>query len=63
MVEGDALRVSYKGDLAGLQTTYLKLLAYALTKGWKVRGSSWNEYLSDPTRNAELDTNIYLPVE
>src|SRR5262249_8890952 len=63
MDEGEALRVSYKGGLAGLQTTYIKLLAYALTNGWKVRGSSWNEYLSDPAKGGALDTNVYLPVE
>ncbi|MFZ1990523.1 MAG: SRPBCC family protein [Alphaproteobacteria bacterium] len=63
LAEGEALSVAYKGDLAGLQTTYVKLLAYALTKGWKVRGSSWNEYLADPAASAQLDINIYLPVE
>ena len=61
--EGEALRISYKGDLAGLQASYVKLLAYALTNGWKVRGSSWNEYNAKPAQGSNLDVNVYLPVE
>jgi effector-binding domain-containing protein len=63
--DGEALRVAFKGDHASLQMTYVKLLAYALTNGWKVRGSTWNEYVSDPTKAdaSQIETNVYLPVE
>ena len=60
---GEALRVGYKGDVAGLSTVYLKLLTYALSNGWKARGSSWNEYLSEPTAAGQFEANVYLPVE
>lgn len=60
---GEALRVSYKGDVSGLGTIYLKLVTYALSNGWKARGSSWNEYLSEPTAAGQFEANIYLPVD
>jgi len=60
-----ALRVHYSGDYAGLQADYIKLLAYALAHGWKLRGSTWNEYTGGiPAKpNAKIAVEIYLPVE
>lgn len=63
--QGIALHAHYTGNYAGFQTAYLKLLAYALTNGWKVRGSSWNEYADGipATPDAPITADIYLPVE
>jgi len=62
---GPALRLVHHGSYASLQTSYLQLLAYALTNGWKVRGSTWNEYVTEPAKTAgdNLETDVYLPVE
>ena len=63
--EGQALRVTHRGSYATLGTTYVGLLAYALTDGWRIRGSSWNEYVNDPSQvgEADLETSVYLPIE
>lgn len=63
--QGLALRIRHKGDTASFQAAYLKLLAYAMTTGWKIRGSSWNEYPDGIGQKpgAAIQSDIYLPVE
>ncbi len=63
--QGLALRIHHKGDTASFQKAYVELLAYAMTKGWKIRGSSWNEYPNGIGKmpGPGIEADIYLPVE
>lgn len=62
---GPALKVVHVGGYQALQATYDKLMAYAAAHGLEHNGYPWEVYVSDPgnTPEAELRTEIYLPVK
>jgi effector-binding domain-containing protein len=62
---GKALKVVHKGAYHGLEATYNQLLAWTAAHGYESAGSPWDEYVSDPgnTTEADLVTNIYMPVK
>ena len=61
---GKALKVVHAGAYHGLAGTYEKLAAYMAAYGYEASGSPWDEYVTDPGRNADADLriNIYMPV-
>ena len=61
---GRAIKVAHRGPYHDLAQTYDKLHAYAAASGHEASGPTWDEYVSDPgnTPEAELITNIYLPI-
>jgi effector-binding domain-containing protein len=62
---GRALKVVLKGPYSGMPAIYEKLMAYAEVCGYQSAGPTWDEYISNPadTPEAELTTNIYMPVK
>jgi effector-binding domain-containing protein/uncharacterized protein YndB with AHSA1/START domain len=62
---GKALKVVHKGAYREMAGTYDKLFAYAAAHGLEQNGPPWDEYVTDPasTPEAELITNVYLPVK
>ena len=62
---GRAIKVVHRGAYRDMPPTYDKLFAWAAAHGFKQDGPPWDEYVSDPgsTPEAELITNVYLPVE
>jgi effector-binding domain-containing protein len=62
---GKALKVAHKGPYTGLAAAHERLQAYAAASGHEIAGNTWDEYASDPgqTPEADLITNIYLPVK
>jgi effector-binding domain-containing protein len=61
---GKALKVVHRGAYSGMRATYEKLFAYVEVRGLEPAGPPWDEYESDPgdTAEADLVTNIYLPI-
>jgi len=61
---GKALKVVHRGPYQGMRATYEKLFAYVAVRGLTPAGPPWDEYVSDPgsTPEADLVTNIYLPI-
>jgi len=62
---GKVLRTVHIGAYAKLKTTYDAILAHIAKNGYEINGSSWEEYVDDPTKVAEkeLKTFIYFPVK
>jgi len=62
---GKALKVVHQGAYSGMEATYEGLFAYAAARGLEQNGPPWDEYVTDArsTPEAELRTNIYLPVK
>jgi len=65
MYAGKALKVVHKGAYRTMQNDYDQLDAYAAAHGYERPSSPWDEYVSDPgkTTEADLITNIYMPVK
>ena len=61
---GPALKVVHRGAYRDMPATYDKLYAWAAAHGFEQNGPPWDEYVTDPgnTPEAELLTNVYLPV-
>jgi effector-binding domain-containing protein len=62
---GKALKAVHKGSYHGLEHTYRQLEAWTAAHGYETAGPAWDEYVSDPgsTPEADLVTNIYMPVK
>ena len=62
---GRAIKVVHQGAYSDLPSTYGALDAYAAAHGFEAAGPPWDEYVSDPgnTPEAELVTNIYMPIK
>lgn len=62
---GRAIKVVHRGAYRDMPSTYAALDAYAAAYGFEAAGPSWDEYVSDPgnTPEAELITNIYMPIK
>jgi effector-binding domain-containing protein len=62
---GRALKAVHKGSYHGLEHTYRQLEAWTAAHGYDAAGPAWEEYVSDPGNTAEADliTNIYMPVK
>jgi effector-binding domain-containing protein len=62
---GKALKVVHRGAYRDMPATYRKLFTFAAAHGYDHAGSPWEEYVSDPATTAEADliTNVYLPVK
>jgi effector-binding domain-containing protein len=65
MYEGKALKVVHKGAYRTMMKDYDQLAAYAAAHGYERPAPPWDEYVSDPgkTTEADLITNIYMPVK
>ncbi len=58
--------VKYFGSNKAIYGAYEAIQTYIKDKGLQVTGPSWEEYISDPTREADSgqwQTNIYFPVK
>ncbi len=62
---GNALKVVHRGSYREMPATYEQLFAWAEVRGYEIDGASWDVYVTDPgsTPEAELRTEIYLPVK
>lgn len=62
---GKALKVVHKGAYRTMMNDYAQLEAYAAAHGYERPSPPWDEYVSDPgkTTEADLITNIYMPVK
>ena len=62
---GPALKVVHRGAHRDMPALYDKLDAWAAIHGFEPNGPSWEEHVTDPgsTPEADLLTNVYLPVK
>lgn len=65
MYEGKALKLVYKGPLINIKQQYTIINAYLAQNQLEARGSSWEDYVTDPANVAENDviTHIYQPIK
>lgn len=62
---GKVLKVVHKGSYHTMMKDYDQLDSYAAAHGYQRPAPPWDEYVSDPGRTPEADliTNIYMPVK
>lgn len=61
-----AVMITYFGQYNSISVAYKEIQSYIKDKGLTVNGSSWEEYVSDPSvvmDSIKWQTNIYFPVE
>ncbi len=62
---GLALKATYKGDYSGTEAAHNDIAAYAAYAGYELIGAPWEEYVTDPSEEADPAnwvTLIFYPV-
>lgn len=62
---GKVLKTMYVGSYSKMMPTYNAIVAHIEKNGYEMNGSSWEEYIDDPSTvlEEELRTYIYFPVK
>jgi effector-binding domain-containing protein len=65
MPQGKVIKLIHKGGYDGLAESYKKLNAFIYEKKLIVNGSSWEDYVTDPSlvEDSDLITHIFQPIK